>query len=237
MHRLSRLASLIAATVTPGGVHADPWKDGSGHGRHGHHRHHDGGYKEEFWDSACKVERKWEKDGDYKEERKCKGPRERAYVVPAPTYVVPAPAYDPGPGVFLGGMPMAVGPMPGIPGVACNRDLIGGLIGNQIGQGGNTVAPIGGAVIGAIIGGTLGRRMDQADQACVGQSLEYDRTNQAVAWRDPNGDTYQVTPTRTFERQGVQCREYATRATIDGRDRRVTGTACRDPNGVWRIVR
>ncbi len=29
-------------------------------------------YKEEFWDGRCKVERKWERNGDYKEERKCK---------------------------------------------------------------------------------------------------------------------------------------------------------------------
>ncbi|MFC0250784.1 hypothetical protein [Massilia consociata] len=50
---------------------ADPWKDESGKGRHGERREH----KQEFWDGNCKVERKWEKNGGYKEERKCKGPR------------------------------------------------------------------------------------------------------------------------------------------------------------------
>jgi len=30
-------------------------------------------YKEEFQDGNCKVERKWERNGDYKEERKCEG--------------------------------------------------------------------------------------------------------------------------------------------------------------------
>jgi hypothetical protein len=29
--------------------------------------------KEEFWHGGCKVERKWEKNGNYKEEVKCKG--------------------------------------------------------------------------------------------------------------------------------------------------------------------
>ena len=29
--------------------------------------------KQEFWDGNCKVERKWERNGEYKEERKCKG--------------------------------------------------------------------------------------------------------------------------------------------------------------------
>ena len=251
MSRMPLLAGLLTLTLTSAGVaQADPWKDESGHGRHGRHG---GGWKEEYWDGNCKVERKWEGNGEYKEERKCKRPRERVYtepapvvVVPAPTYVVPAPVYEPGSGVYLGDIPSAIGPMPGIPGIACNRDLIGGLlggaagglIGNQIGRGGgNTAATIGGAVIGAVVGGSIGRRMDQVDHACVGQALEYGHTNQAVAWSDPDGDYYQVTPTRTFERQGVHCREYVTRATIDGRKQRLVGTACRDPNGAWSIVK
>ncbi len=30
-----------------------------------------GGYEEEIWDGDCKIERKWEGDGDYREEREC----------------------------------------------------------------------------------------------------------------------------------------------------------------------
>ena len=30
-----------------------------------------GKQKEEFWDGDCKVERKWKKDGGYKEKRNC----------------------------------------------------------------------------------------------------------------------------------------------------------------------
>lgn len=48
-----------------------------------------GEYKEEYWDGHCKVERKFKRNGDYKEERKCKG-APHAYH-PAPVYV-PAPA-------------------------------------------------------------------------------------------------------------------------------------------------
>jgi hypothetical protein len=32
--------------------------------------------KEEFRDGPCKIERKWEKDGDYYERIKCRGPRD-----------------------------------------------------------------------------------------------------------------------------------------------------------------
>lgn len=68
--------------------HADPWKDESGHGRgRGHERRE---FKEEYWDGNCKVERKLEKNGEYKEERKCKAPHRVRYEQ-APIYV-PAPA-------------------------------------------------------------------------------------------------------------------------------------------------
>lgn len=48
---------------------ADPDKNESGK------KHERREHKEEYWDGPCKVERKWEKDGGYKEERKCEGER------------------------------------------------------------------------------------------------------------------------------------------------------------------
>ncbi|MFL5021368.1 MAG: hypothetical protein ACJ8DW_03830 [Microvirga sp.] len=67
---------------------ADPYKDESGHGKR---RHGGREYKEAFWDGRCKVERKWERNGEYKEERKCRGrvraPRGAAYgYQPYPSY-------------------------------------------------------------------------------------------------------------------------------------------------------
>lgn len=32
-----------------------------------HHRYKRGEYKEKYWDGACKVERKWKRNGDYSE--------------------------------------------------------------------------------------------------------------------------------------------------------------------------
>lgn len=65
------------------------WAD---HGDRGHrHKHHGGSYKEEFWDGHCKVERKWKRNGEYKEKRRC-GERPRVYHQPAPVAVYPAPA-------------------------------------------------------------------------------------------------------------------------------------------------
>lgn len=35
----------------------------------------------------------------------------------------------------------------------------------------------------------------------------------------------------------TNCREYETTMTIDGRPQKVTGTACLQPDGTWRIIR
>ncbi len=236
MHRKRLLSGLVMLTlVSAGAAQADPWKNGKGHGPSGWRG---GDWKEEYWDGACKVERKWRKDGGYKEERKCNGAR-------GWPHAGPVVRHGAGPGVLLGGLPMAVGPMPGIPGLACNRDLIGGLlggaagglIGSQIGQGdGNTAATIGGAVLGTIVGGSIGRGMDRADVACVGQALEHGTVNQPVTWLNPNGGQYRVVPTRAFEREGAPCREYETWGSIGGQAQRVVGTACRGPDGAWRAL-
>ena len=67
----------LALTLLAGPTFADPWKDESGKGRwgYGYYRsyNYDRDYKQDFSRSRCKVERKWERNGEYKEERKCKG--------------------------------------------------------------------------------------------------------------------------------------------------------------------
>jgi uncharacterized protein YcfJ len=85
----------------------------------------------------------------------------------------------------------------------CNRDVIGavigavagGVIGSQVGKGsGKTVATIGGTIAGVLIGGAIGRSMDEADQACIAQTLEQAPAQHAVAWSNPDGEHYRVVP-------------------------------------------
>jgi surface antigen len=125
----------------------------------------------------------------------------------------------------------------------CNRDVIGaviggaagGVIGSQFGKGsGKTVATIGGAIAGVLIGGAIGRSMDEADQACVAQTLEQAPARHAVAWSNPDGGRYRVVPLAGYEdREGRICRDYRTTATIEGRAQEIYGTACRQADGSW----
>lgn len=113
----------------------------------------------------------------------------------------------------------------------------GGAAGSTIGKGdGKTVAVTAGTVIGFIVGGSIGRSMDQLDQNCVGQVLERADTGRTVRWKNPDGERYSVTPTRTFEQNGRYCREYRSTGILGGGEQVLTGTACRNPDGTWQLV-
>jgi surface antigen len=125
----------------------------------------------------------------------------------------------------------------------CHRDVIGavlggvagGVIGSQVGKGSDkTVATIGGTIAGVLIGGVIGLSMDQADHACIAQTLEQAPAQHAVAWSNPDGGHYRVVPLEGYEDgQGRICRDFRTTATIEGRQRWLYGTACRQPDGSW----
>ncbi|MDZ7712341.1 MAG: RT0821/Lpp0805 family surface protein [Rhodovibrio sp.] len=129
----------------------------------------------------------------------------------------------------------------------CNRELagqvvggaVGAAVGSRFGKGdGQLVATGAGALIGVLLGGEIGRRLDAQDRACVGRTLETVPTGQTVAWRNPDtGADYRTTPRRTYQTDGGRtCREYTTSATVGGRQQQVYGTACRQPDGSWEIV-
>jgi len=116
--------------------------------------------------------------------------------------------------------------------------VLGGLLGNQVhGHGaGRTVAVIAGTLAGAVIGGSIGRSMDATDRIRPGATLESVRTGVTSSWRNPDtGNTYTVTPTKTFDTGTGPCREYTIDATIGGRPEQVYGTACRQADGSWKV--
>ena len=116
--------------------------------------------------------------------------------------------------------------------------IIGGVLGHQVGDGsGQAVATVVGTLIGASVGGAVGRSMDEVDRMRMNASLETVRTGVTTTWSNPDsGYDYAVTPTRTWETDEGPCREYTMEAEIGGRTEQIYGTACRQPDGSWRIV-
>jgi surface antigen len=116
----------------------------------------------------------------------------------------------------------------------------GGLLGAALGGGSTGIAA--GTILGGLIGGAIGNRMDAADQqranTAAAQALESAPAGQSVAWRNPDsGNTGAVTPVRTYQTStGQYCREYTQTITVGGEKHQSYGTACRQPDGTWRIV-
>ncbi len=117
--------------------------------------------------------------------------------------------------------------------------ILGGIAGHQVGGGsGRTAATMVGTIAGAVIGGNVGRSMDDTDRLKAHRSLEYSQTNETTHWSNPDtGNAYSMTPTRTWQSDnGRYCREYTSDVVIGGRRERSYGTACRQPDGSWKVV-
>jgi len=116
----------------------------------------------------------------------------------------------------------------------------GGLIGAA--AGGGAAGIVGGVLLGGLLGGAIGNALDQRDKQLAYQSqqaaLENSRTGQATAWKNPDSGHYgSYTPVKTYENSsGQYCREYQEKVTIDGKTSSAYGTACRQPDGSWKIV-
>lgn len=119
--------------------------------------------------------------------------------------------------------------------------LAGAALGSTIGDGRGQVLAIWlGAVVGAHIGQTIGKYMDEQDRIQTSIAMENNRTNQPSSWRNPDTNyQYTVTPTRTLENtQGTgPCREFTVDAAIGGKTEQVYGTACRQQDGSWKIIK
>jgi surface antigen len=117
--------------------------------------------------------------------------------------------------------------------------VIGGLLGSRFGGGAGQVAAIGaGTLAGAFIGGAIGRNMDDTDRMKMSHSLETNPVGKPAYWQNERtGNTYTVTPVRNVSMDGnPYCREYRTVANIGGKTQQVYGTACRQPDGAWKVV-
>lgn len=118
----------------------------------------------------------------------------------------------------------------------------GGFLGGQFGGGsGKTALAVVGALAGAWAGNRIATALSAQDRAYYDTAATQASTapvGKQITWYNPNsGAQGTITPTRVGQSSdGEYCREYQQTITVGGRTERAYGTACRQPDGSWRVV-
>ena len=120
--------------------------------------------------------------------------------------------------------------------------VAGAVIGAQFGKGtGQVAAAAAGTLVGAFVGREIGKSMTRADQAAANRAQSQAQSvpvGQQISWSNPeSGNSGTVTPVREGrDTGGNQCREYRTTVNVGGKQEEAYGTACRQPDGSWKVV-
>jgi surface antigen len=120
--------------------------------------------------------------------------------------------------------------------------VAGGFLGSQFGEGsGKVVASVAGAMLGAWAGSKIVQGMNAQDRGMYESASSRAATapvGQQITWYNPDtGNKGTITPTREGRTSdGAACREYQQTVTIGGKTERAYGTACKQPDGSWKII-
>ena len=121
--------------------------------------------------------------------------------------------------------------------------IAGAIAGAQFGQGsGQIAAGAIGALLGALVGSEVGRSLDKADLTYANQANQRAQSaplNQPIQWSNPQSGNYgTITPVKegTQSATGAYCREFQQTVTIGGKTESAYGTACRQPDGTWKVL-
>lgn len=127
------------------------------------------------------------------------------------------------------------------------KAMLGGLLGAGAGAGiaaaagGSPGVIVAAALGGMLLGGFVGKKLDDRDkqmaQQSATQAFEKNQTGQTSVWNNPeSGNSGTVTPTKTYQlATGQYCREYTQTITIGGEQHQTYGTACRQADGTWKV--
>ena len=121
--------------------------------------------------------------------------------------------------------------------------VIGGALANDMAAESKNkgIATILGAFVGGVIGQNIGAQLDERDRLLAGEAyntaLEYNPTDKAAEWKNPDTGNYgRVVPVNTYRQNGRYCREFTQEIFIGGQKQTGYGRACRQPDGVWEII-
>src|SRR5262245_6876286 len=121
--------------------------------------------------------------------------------------------------------------------------VLGALGGAAIGAAasdGNWWAIGGGALVGGLVGNRVGNYLDERDRqqaySTADYALDHNKDGQTATWSNPQNNTGgYTTPTETYQTaSGGTCRTYQTGVSAGGLNQ--TGTACRQPDGTWKLT-
>lgn len=120
---------------------------------------------------------------------------------------------------------------------------LGAFIGHEIGGHGDgaVIGTMIGTMVGASIGNDIGRKLDERDILAMSRAryaaLESSPSGTASEWYNPDtGNSGSFTPQPAYIDEGEYCREYQQEIIIGGEVEKGYGTACRQPDGSWKII-
>ena len=120
---------------------------------------------------------------------------------------------------------------------------LGGLVGSKFGDGRGQLLAVGlGTLIGARKAGKDDRSLDSADRAhlerITQETLETAPSGQEMTWHNPDSGNKGTVVAQPAYRgaSGRYCREFQQTVVIDDEAHNAYGTACRQPDGNWKIV-
>src|SRR5262245_40614380 len=99
-----------------------------------------------------------------------------------------------------------------------------------------------GALVGGLVGNRVGNYLDERDQqqaySTANYALDNNKDGQTATWSNPQNNTGgYTTPTDTYQTaSGGTCRTYQTGVSAGGQNQSGTGTACRQPDGTWKLM-
>lgn len=119
---------------------------------------------------------------------------------------------------------------------------LGSAIGGKGHGTGKVIAVAAGTMAGAYIGREIGKSLDRADRAAMERRTQYalDQTTSGTTtnWHNPDsGNHGTITPQPAYQNKKQEyCREYQQTVTVGGKTETAYGTACRQPDGTWKIA-